>query len=233
MASPLPRILCLHGGGTSGEIFQFQTRYIQKAMENVYEFVFVDAPFESDPGPGVLPVFEGMGPFFSWITQSEDEDGSLVAQVIREKLDERGGPFIGVLGFSQGARVAAGLLLEQQEAWHRQGKFTDIDFHFGILLMASCPPLLPSFYTAGPASKPTKEEQEAGAEKYAGTISIPSIHVYGRQDAIITSSKLLTKCFDPKTVNIFEFDVDHYLPRGDGDNKQIADAVLTISQSRM
>lgn len=50
-----PAILCLHGGGTNVTIFKVQTIRIQRALSSHFEFVFLDAPFEAEPGPGVHP----------------------------------------------------------------------------------------------------------------------------------------------------------------------------------
>jgi pimeloyl-ACP methyl ester carboxylesterase len=167
--TPKPRILCLHGGGTSATVFAIQTIRLRRLLPN-FEFIFLSGPFESGPGPGVLPYFEGMDPYFRWRRASrgarvpmteedleeveEDDavvDGFLddVLSGVKEGLSaeqilgvrnldgkereaswdfwsgygkdaEDGvegvkGPFIGVLGFSQGAGVAARLLLRQDE----------------------------------------------------------------------------------------------------------------------
>lgn len=58
-----PAILCLHGGGTTGDIFHIQTIRLRRELSDKFDFVFVDAPFERVAGPNVLPVFEGAGPF--------------------------------------------------------------------------------------------------------------------------------------------------------------------------
>ncbi|KAL8724354.1 MAG: hypothetical protein Q9181_006865, partial [Wetmoreana brouardii] len=110
----LPCLLCLHGGGTSAYIFNIQTRRLQRALAKHFRFVFVDAPFECPAGPGVLPFFEGLGPYRRWIDENgSDEDK--VRPLIRKTIAEDGGNFVGVLGFSQGARLALGLLHEKEE----------------------------------------------------------------------------------------------------------------------
>jgi hypothetical protein len=67
MSKPLPRILCLHGGGVSGQIFRIQTARLRNALRDHFTFFFVDAPFPAEPGPGVLPFFEGCGPYYKWV----------------------------------------------------------------------------------------------------------------------------------------------------------------------
>lgn len=51
----LPRILCLHGGGVTGDVFRLQARALIQAFKSRFRFVFVDAPFLCDAGPGISP----------------------------------------------------------------------------------------------------------------------------------------------------------------------------------
>lgn len=62
----LPRILCLHGGGVSGEIFYYQSRAIIAGLNSHFRLVFVDGPFFSDMHPDLKPVYGGMGPTYRW-----------------------------------------------------------------------------------------------------------------------------------------------------------------------
>jgi pimeloyl-ACP methyl ester carboxylesterase len=148
----LPRILCLHGGGSSAEIFRIQSRHIRYALRHRFRFVFADAPFESSAGPGILPVFEEIGPYYRWYcgvsaSSAFDITGSKIAaerRTVREYLekllsDEDGEPFVGVMGFSQGTMVATGLLLDQQQRQDREGL---PHLKFAVLLCGTYPPLL-------------------------------------------------------------------------------------------
>ncbi|KXJ86440.1 hypothetical protein Micbo1qcDRAFT_168476, partial [Microdochium bolleyi] len=68
--SPLtpPRILCLHGGGTNARIFRAQCRALSRSLAPHFRLVYADAPFLSDdPGPDVLSVYAGCGPFKRWL----------------------------------------------------------------------------------------------------------------------------------------------------------------------
>ncbi|THY60769.1 hypothetical protein D6C98_02226 [Aureobasidium pullulans] len=62
----LPRILCLHGGGVTAEIFQLQARSLIKALPT-FRLIFADGPFYCPPGPGIVPVYEDYGPFRRWL----------------------------------------------------------------------------------------------------------------------------------------------------------------------
>src|SRR5579862_9027674 len=147
----LPRILCIHGAGSSGAIFRIQSRKIQHALRNEFRFVFVQAPFKSQAGPGVYPVFEGAGPFYRWqcdssastvfdITDSEIANERRIVREYLEKVlsDDDGAPFVGIMAFSQGTRVTTGLLLDQQR---KRGHNHVPSMRFVVLLNGTCPPL--------------------------------------------------------------------------------------------
>ncbi|KAI9783831.1 MAG: hypothetical protein M1839_003167 [Geoglossum umbratile] len=148
----LPRILCIHGAGSSGAIFRVQIRKIHQALRNKFRFIFVQAPFRSLAGPGMYPVFEGSGPFYRWhcdssastafdITDSEIANERRIVREYLEKVlrDDDGAPFVGIIAFSQGTRVATGLLLDQQP---KRG-YSDLPpTRFVVLLNGTYPPLL-------------------------------------------------------------------------------------------
>lgn len=125
----LPRILCLHGGGSNASVFRIQCRELIRQMNAYFRFVFVEAPFESDAGPDVTLVYslEEYGPFRRWFRVSSDRhpdidpeeatgllDESLVAAMRDDDQKGATGEFVAVLGFSQGGKMAASLILRQQ-----------------------------------------------------------------------------------------------------------------------
>jgi hypothetical protein len=80
------------------------------------------APFTSNAGPGILPFFDGCGPFKRWLHSSvtieamkkgdsTDEMPDEVEAVVKEaveKVKREGGKVVGLIGFSQGTKVVAG-----------------------------------------------------------------------------------------------------------------------------
>ncbi len=156
--TPLPRVACFHGGGSSSSIYAVQCASLQKQLANTFEFVFFEAPFERDAGPGVLPYFtyEEYGPYKTWFSKRIDgqeiSDGRAdngigeegVERVLRLiSAEGDGGEWVGCMGFSQGTRVVGGLLLHQQqreEIGHMR-EHGDIHFRFGVLCMGSGPPM--------------------------------------------------------------------------------------------
>jgi len=232
--SRLPRILCLHGGGTSALIFKIQTRRIQYALRNKFNFVFVDAPFESGPGPGVLPVFEECGPYYQWIYAPNPLMGQKrVRQVLREAIKADGGEFVGLLGFSQGGRLTAGLLADLQNK-----EDTNLPaWKFGVCLCASYPPYSLDYARKVAAGEEWKGESDGNGEirepEAHELIRIASVHVRGTDDPHLEKGRRLVKYFDKETLTSMEFKMSHNLPgaAGDttsekGDTDKIKDAIL-------
>ncbi|KAI0451016.1 serine hydrolase FSH [Xylaria acuta] len=122
-----PRILCLHGGGTNARIFRAQCRVLSRGLEPHFRLVYAEAPYASAPGPDVVAVYAGDGPFKRWLrwlpTHEALEDEAAVRdidRVTREAMDAddadgADGPWVGLLGFSQGAKLAVSLLFRQQQ----------------------------------------------------------------------------------------------------------------------
>ena len=61
----LPRILAFHGGGTNPQIFRLQCRALSKALQDNFRFVYVRAPYTSQPGPDVTTHFKDKPPFLA------------------------------------------------------------------------------------------------------------------------------------------------------------------------
>jgi predicted esterase len=212
---PKSAILCLHGGGTNKSIFEIQTIRIQRVLSEHFEFVFLSAPFDSGPGPDVLPSFEGCGPFFRWTldrgpAETPEETKVLLSRLAKEQIMKDGRGFVGVLGFSQGARLATGLLLEQQ-----LGKGIDWGdgLGFGVICNGTSPPL---------TSHLSKEEKDT-------KIAIPTLHLVGLRDPWREESRRLrvVHCEEEQAA-ILEFDVGHRLPILPEDNAKLAAVILRM-----
>ncbi|KAH6713086.1 hypothetical protein BKA61DRAFT_69337 [Leptodontidium sp. MPI-SDFR-AT-0119] len=129
----LPKILCLHGEGTSSEILRIQTSTLAASIPQ-FSFHYLNAPFPSPPGPGVLPFFEG--PYYTWVRASSltsKSDITIVRTLFQKTIAEH--TFVGVLAFSQGGLVAAGLLRDEV-----LGK----GLRFWIFLSCTYPPFVPA-----------------------------------------------------------------------------------------
>ena len=223
--SNLPCLLCLHGGGTSAQIFAIQVGRLQRALAKHIRFVFVDGPFECPAGPGVLPFFEGMGPYRRWINEDGcDEDK--VRPLLKKKMADDGGNFVGVLGFSQGARLALGLLHEKQE--NRAEAFNQ--FGFGVFICGTYPPLGLSS-SLFPITPTAQFESQYWDKKHDSILNIPTVHVMGSRDPFLHKSRLLSQCSDPASTTIMEFAMGHAFPAAPADTQRVANKVIALYQN--
>ncbi|CAG7917177.1 unnamed protein product [Penicillium olsonii] len=146
------RILCLHGSGMSPDIMKAQMSTLRELCDPSWEFHFLAGRITCPPAPGVqhLP-----GPYLCY---SADFDPVSVraAQVLVQKEFETQGPFDGVLGFSAGAAILAGYLLNQRTRY--PGKPLPVQF----AVFCSAVPIVstdPIYYQALYGSLSSEEEQ--------------------------------------------------------------------------
>lgn len=235
-----PAILCLHGGGTSALIFKIQLRRVSWALHEHFRFIFVDAPFLSAAGPNVLPVFADCGPYYSWVAPKDQDQAQAqkkVREVIRKVIQENGGHFVGLLGFSQGTRLVAGLLADQQEG-------TSVgmpEWKFGLCICGSYPPLSLSVSKRPPGqAEGAASEGKMWEPSEEIVIDLPSVHVRGLLDKNLFRGRSLAKYFSPQKRVEMEFQMGHNLPGAaddktseEGATQRIADAVLaTYSEAQ-
>ncbi|KAI9675994.1 MAG: hypothetical protein M1817_000737 [Caeruleum heppii] len=108
------RILCLHGMGVNAAIFASQTAPFRSLLPNDYDFHFIDGPFESESAPGI----ESFYPNQRYLCWYDTPTTAKVAAAHRHVLSiiDRDGPFEAVMGFSQGAALAASMIIHHQLA---------------------------------------------------------------------------------------------------------------------
>ncbi|KAF2088123.1 hypothetical protein K490DRAFT_40487 [Saccharata proteae CBS 121410] len=176
----LPRILCLHGGGVTAEIFALQSRALIAHLRPSFRLVFADGPFLCAPGPGIHPVYADHGPYRRWLrwlpSHPPIDAGSAIAEMRYQledamEADDRAGAtgqWVGFMGFSQGAKLSASLLFEAQRRadeveereWRERCGGVD-DWRFAVLLAGRAPlaalsevsEAYPSFVGAGAISE--------------------------------------------------------------------------------
>jgi predicted esterase len=251
----LPRILCLHGGGTNARIFTAQCRALRRQLTDSYRLVFADAPFLSSAGPDVTSVYGEWGPFRSWVPvpagvdisawaaagaasridiDVEAIDECIAAAIAQDDRAGATGDWVGLLGFSQGARVAASLLYRQQKqqrmgltSWSRgrdrkRGSTSSTNYRFAVLF-AGRGPLLDLGFGSGSlagssaasssASASVSGSESAGEEEEDGhLLSIPTIHVHGLRDPGLEMHRDLVRSCRPSSVRIVEWEGAHRMP---------------------
>jgi hypothetical protein len=130
---------------------------------------------------------------------------------MEEQARKPSGPFCGVMGFSQGAGMAAGLILSQQEEADEatagggddgvhgfSSSRTDLHLRFGVFLNGIATPLF---------------AQDTDHALIRQKIRLPTVHVHGKLDPWRESGEiLLAENFDAATARVMESQVGHQLP---------------------
>jgi predicted esterase len=226
---PLPIILCIHGHGTNGAIFRLQARGIVQLLQHCFQFIFVNAPFTSLPGPGVVPVFSDCPPFLRWhcdentlekfdITREElQEERDAVRQLLSGHVrnDNGQGEVVGIMAFSQGTRVATGLMLDAT---------LGLKVKLAILICGTFPAL-----PIGPDGQSCRGQSAASTgQQYASKrLGIPSIHVQGTQDPWAAEGvRLRETYFDTEMATVVKFNGGHRVPTQSKEVAQVAASVL-------
>lgn len=235
-----PRILCLHGGGTNARIFSTQCRVLRRQLGCHFRLVFADAPFPSPAGPDVTSVYgaSDWGPFRSWfpmhattgVTLDEHAIGSLdgcIASAMRDD-DRLGatGKLVGLLGFSQGAKVAGSLLLRcQRQQMERRYASRSSSSHDG------CPRLSDvSFAVLLAGRAPLLSLDASSPDLHLDMLALPTVHVHGLNDAGIALHRdLLHHCCETSTARLVEWDGDHRVPIKTGDVAAVVAEVLVVA----
>jgi len=246
MATPdptlsLPRILCLHGGGVNAAIFKAQFRAFlnHDKLRHRYRFVFVDAPFFCDEGVGVHPVYSDWGPFrrwFRWLDSHPEIDPAACSYELEYTIercmesDEGTGEWVGVLGFSQGAKLAASLLYEQQ----LQGKTGP--WRYAVILAGRAPMVslneeseqLPWMQSAGGLADAA--DLDSIFERPDMKLKIPTLHVHGLKDEGLHLHKIMVEDYcAPGTATLIEWDGPHRIPIKKSDVDKIVDAWIDLA----
>lgn len=207
----LPTLLCLHGAGTNGIIFQLQARMIIRKLAGIFRFVFIDAPFESVAGPGVVPTYEGIEPYLWWHC---DESASMEFDISPEEVCTRRQMVrnmlatqlkltkaVGIMAFSQGARVATGVCLDSV-----LGK----QLRFAILIAATFPALhVHGDKSPGDTNAPVLATLACPPKP----ISVPSVHIQGTKDPWRSEgSRLKSTYFEDGNAELVPFVGGHAIP---------------------
>lgn len=255
----LPRILCLHGGGVNAAIFKAQSRSLIRHLQHSFRLVWADGPFLCEPHPDVVTVYGSWAPFRRWqrwLSQhSEVDDESCIEEIgfamkmAMEDDDLEGGTgeWVGLMGFSQGAKMSASLLLEQQaretkaRQEHRKVEvgltgIPDVHWRFGILLAGRAPinNLNPTIMTSksliGVGQIAETFELGKTVDKDA-IVSLPTLHVHGLADPGLHLHQILLNGYcAPGSTTLVEWPGAHRIPIKTADVEPIIQAIYDIAE---
>jgi len=224
----LPAILCLHGGGSNATVFKIQSRRLIWNLQNQFRFVFAQAPIEGTPGFGMLPVFASCAPFYRWVErrfvmgeadleETPVDEAARLDAILTKVMEENGGveSFAGVMGFSQGARLAPGLLLRQLVEQKTKLGGSVWKFKFGVMVGGPYPPI---------AMHPGLKKED-----YELLKGMPTVHAWGRGDHVKSGCEELHKACggaDGEVCFQMEFEGGHHMPLQDGEAKDLCDLIM-------
>lgn len=193
-------ILCLHGFAQNGPGFSVKASGIRKALKKAgYHTVFIDGPIELTAAD--LPfAANSLGAddkaekpdYRGWVyTQAEKFDIQPAYDAIKKAYVENG-PFIGILGFSQGSGIVGTILNTFNEVVGDDKALESLKFAI----------LYSGF----------KFENESVQKYYEKRISLPTLHVIGELDTLVSNerSQLLADLCDDATV--LKHPGGHYCP---------------------
>ncbi|CAK9074644.1 unnamed protein product [Durusdinium trenchii] len=202
------RVLALHGFGTNAELFGQKLKALLRKLKSIASVVVIDAPF-------VLPYDESLRGW--WLYNQELWDGTAetiqsLADVLLQRatfepvgldeslafvMEEWSKGYDAVLGFSQGAVVAAALCAKLQ----RNG----------------CPPRFAILISG--FGKPIPQGLQGAFEE---PIAVPSLHIWGEADAHMPpwTSQLLADRFHEPRVHVHPG--GHFVPQKAADLNFIA-----------
>jgi hypothetical protein len=153
------------------------------------------------------------------ITEDEVKEETEKVRLFMESLllKKDGGLFVGVMAFSQGARVAAGLLMFLEKK-RREGCTDFPEMKFAIVNSATYPPL---YFDSGTAASP-------------GKLSIPSLHLQGSSDPWKPESeRMRDEFFDPASSTVIEFTGQHQVPVAQKDTDKVVNAIRQMAMEAL
>ncbi|CAI7629381.1 unnamed protein product [Penicillium glandicola] len=203
------KILMLHGHGQSGQFFQCKTRFMRQYMEQTVlrtlqqdhtrqissiEFYYPSGQMRADPDSWNDDARAwGHGDPKTGHIQGLEKSIEYISDIL-----ERHGPFIGIMGFSTGASLAAVVtsLLETRRSI----------CNFNIT--RDHPPMEFAICLSG-----FQLEHPDYAPIYHPKIKTPILHVIGSLDPMIDPSRSLRLAKNCLNAEIYQFWGTHYVPR--------------------
>ncbi|KAJ7127193.1 serine hydrolase FSH [Mycena epipterygia] len=206
----MKRVLALHGHSHSAQYFKYKLNAIRDACQENIEFVFVDAPHILNPvdlpgavasGPSdplSLYTINGCPARAWWRFLYDMRDDSAVIESFQkiQTVLETQGPFHGMIGFSQGAALAAMILGYMENPQATPNLLPNIKhppFEFAVMISGFVAP--------------------SKAFPIPARIRTPSLHVIGFNDVMVSPEQSieLTSHFDNAQIEIHQG--GHFVPR--------------------
>ncbi|KIW82638.1 hypothetical protein Z517_05665 [Fonsecaea pedrosoi CBS 271.37] len=254
--TPKKALLCFHGTGAKGSIFNVQMARICYQLRDAFEFIFLEGPRDCPPGPGVLPMFSGQEPYRGWfgghdvsIDDSIREISGAVQRGLedwRESRVDGNAEIVGAIGFSEGGLALAMMLWLQQEQRERQRqrrehgeedeneKEVDDEEHGEAdqLLPSNLPPL--QFAVVSCCFFPREASLWLNARAQAqgmntALIDVPTLHIHGNRDFCLGRARQLVRNhYRPQCATVVQVDTSHHMPTQKGDVAEVVKHICRL-----
>ncbi|ETS80411.1 hypothetical protein PFICI_07940 [Pestalotiopsis fici W106-1] len=221
-------LLCFHGTGSKGAIFNVQLARICFLLGSEFDFIFLDGPLECAAGPGVLPFFAKQEPYYCWFAGSgttiDESMTSIIASVEKSiagwkaaNLDAEA-EIVGAIGFSEGALTLSLLL------WMQQQNLVPSLPRLSFAVMSCC------FFPVE-ASKWLTAKANAQGESQA-YINVPTIHVHGNRDFCLGRARRLVRShYKSENATVLMTEAAHHLPTKKDEVDNVVDHILRLSKA--
>lgn len=195
-------------------------------LESGIEFDFIDAPFEGSPAPGIAEHFKP--PYFVWNRHYTPSEVSKVHDYVRMAVAQKEA-FDGVVGFSEGAALAAALLLDDaaDDRSRHEPTFRFAVFFNAINVLSPSEALrrdlregdmqisLGTSNTRGTAHIDQRSDCVycPSSDVVSPPIKIPTLHVIGLEDVFREFSYDLVQLCKPDNTTVVSSFIGHELPK--------------------
>ncbi|KUJ10155.1 uncharacterized protein LY89DRAFT_538876, partial [Mollisia scopiformis] len=193
------RILCLHGAGTNSHIFELQTAAIryQLRSEN-YEYEYVDGTISWPPHAETnLLLASTQSECFAYFERNIDSLRTAL-QDLHDYIIHNG-PFDAVLGFSQGASLAASYIAQRALD---PAPDPNSEFKCAIFICGTY-----GLHSGG-------EGRILSVDEDGEIIQIPTVHIFGSKDPLVQESLDLSRICDQRSRVMLDHKGGHEVPRG-------------------
>ncbi|CAG8887011.1 unnamed protein product [Penicillium egyptiacum] len=178
-----------------------------------YTFIKVDGPAPVHTNMSDFPKRDTPEEAMKAATQAAgDPTFSCIAEVMDRLVGilDNDDDIDGVIGFSEGAQIAASLILEEQRRERELGRIPRLKC---AIMFSGWPPVHPVTGKVVTADDYNEEP-----------ITIPTCHVVGASDPFLDGSMALYNMCDPDSADLFDHGAGHLIPR----KKQTADEIALV-----
>lgn len=152
-----------------------------------------------DPAPGLFSLTHHEDEFFRYIDPESVKESGLAALNDLEALIHDAGPFDALLAFSEGAGLAASLLIRRARHDAASG---------ALLPLIKC-----AVFFSGGVPRDPETGRLMSAEEDGEVINVPTAHIWGKNDTLYPSfGPVLSTLCTTNTREVFIHDGGHMVP---------------------